>query len=671
MQKKIILSVVFFLSLTLLPNQAILAGKNVEKKTFLLKTNDISKTEKELTSLGLNIKSNIKEIGILKVESDSETLAGLVNRNVISSFEEDSKIKASYIAPNDPFFPQQNYLISSNIANAWDIAQGNGTIVVAVIDSGINYNHEDLQNKMWKNSAGKYGYDFVNNDDDPMDDYNHGTIVAGVIGAEKNNGKGIAGGANVKLMSVKALNAIGEGEASNLVQGIIYAVNNGAKIINVSLGTPEYSTALDNAVQFATNSGCIIIAAVGNAYKGENPRTPIDNPARNSNVIAVSAVNEFDQRTDYANYGQGISVVALGDNIYSTGYSPTNLKDVYYVGSGTSFATPQVTAAAALLLTKDSTLTPLQIKKRIINSATRINGITGYSTYYGYGELNAYNALTYDKTAPNINASLYNLGGGVFNIAGEAKDDVLGLMGDITTSNIASIRFKVDNGAWSSILSNGSTGTVKVSSNTPVLSSGDHVVTLETTDTSGNIQNKTLNTRDASIAPPSEKLSDYSSMLISQSPYVNTSIGLVSNMNLTFKNTGVSSWNRSKVRLATTRPTDRASIFANQTWASSNRIYMQEDSVPPGGLAHFNFTITAPSGSSGTYNEFFNLVVDGVGWMKDIGLYWKINVEALSYHAEYVGQSAYAVLNKGEERAFWIDYKNSGSVTWDAGNVRL
>ena len=142
-------------------------------------------------------------------------------------------------------------------------------------------------------------------------------------------------------------------------------------------------------------------------------------------------------------------------------------------------------------------------------------------------------------------------------------------------------------------------------------------------------------------------------------------------MSIAYLNTGSATWTKQSVHLASTHPMDRNSIFTDTSWLSSNRIAMQEDVVAHGEIAHFNFTFSAPTGISGQYNEYFNLVAEGISWMNDIGLYWKVTIEKQSYHASYIGQSPYIIMNRGDQIVFWVEYQNTGGITWDSSVVKL
>jgi subtilisin family serine protease/subtilisin-like proprotein convertase family protein len=272
-------------------------------------------------------------------------------------------------------------------AEAWNTTTGSRTIIVAVIDTGIDYNHPDLAANMWRNSreiAGNgfdddrngfvddvYGADFHNNDGNPMDDNRHGTHVAGTIGAVGNNARGVIGvSPNVQLMGLKFLAANGSGSTSNAIRAIDYAIANGAKIINASWGGGggAQGDALYQAIQRARNAGVIFVAAAGNA--GANNDVTGSWPANYNldNVISVAATDRNDNLASFSNYGATkVHLAAPGVSILST--TPNGNYASY---SGTSMATPHVAGAAALVWAANPNWTYAQVRSRLLATVDRL-----------------------------------------------------------------------------------------------------------------------------------------------------------------------------------------------------------------------------------------------------------------------------------------------------------
>lgn len=268
-----------------------------------------------------------------------------------------------------------------NATQAWNVETGNRDLVVAVIDTGVDYTHSDLKSNTWKNEgeiAGNgidddgngfvddvYGYDFANKDADPMDGHSHGTHSAGVIGA-RHNGAGIMGVmANVKIMSIKFLSDSGSGETIDAISSIDYAVANGAKILSNSWGGGAYSEALKESIENARDKGVLFVAAAGNSRSDNDARATYPANYEVENVISVGAMDGKGNRSSFSNYGQEtVHVFAPGSNILSTVPG-----ERYKKMSGTSMATPMVSGVLGLLLSKEDQLSFSEIKERIYKTA--------------------------------------------------------------------------------------------------------------------------------------------------------------------------------------------------------------------------------------------------------------------------------------------------------------
>lgn len=329
-----------------------------------------------------------------------------------------------FSVPNDPFFSSQYALYSSSengidAINGWNIETGSNSVMIAVVDTGVDYQQEDLSGKVVK------GYDFVNEDYDPMDDNGHGTHVAGIAAGTSNNGRGIAGVCpQCSILAVKVITADGAGANSWIANGIANAVNLGARVINLSLGGLDNSSTIRLAIQQAYQAGVVVIAASGN----DGSSVPLY-PAALSEVIAVGATNRYGERASFSSYGSHLELTAPGEAIYST--LPNNR---YEAWNGTSMASPHVAGLAGLLLSRNPSMTNQQVRQVMIASAQDL-GTSGHDSYFGYGRINVQAALsqTADDSGnypiPNPNPNPYptpypgNTGlcgrnlGGVFGLA--------------------------------------------------------------------------------------------------------------------------------------------------------------------------------------------------------------------------------------------------------------
>ncbi len=264
--------------------------------------------------------------------------------------------------------------------SAWNISHGSTDVKVAVLDTGISQNHEDLNGKI---AANKNCTDSKTADDL----YGHGTHVAGIVAASTNNGIGVAGaGYNISLINAKGLGDDGSGYYSWLADCLVWAADNGAKVINMSLGGPSDSQLLRDAVSYAWNKGVVLVAAAGNSNTNA-----ASYPGYYQQVLSVAATDQNDNRASFSNYGNWVDVAAPGISIYSTLPMTANAfkKTGYGYGSGTSMASPFAAGLAGLLYST-GTFDNNNVVKLIEDNADKIQG-TGSN--WIYGRINAYKSL--------------------------------------------------------------------------------------------------------------------------------------------------------------------------------------------------------------------------------------------------------------------------------------
>jgi type VII secretion-associated serine protease mycosin len=300
---------------------------------------------------------------------------GTTSTHVISS-EMDQTEHA--LGENDPLRPQQWALNRVSYEQTWPATQGAG-VIVAVVDTGVRGDHQDLAGSVIP------GIDYVSGTDGRIDPDGHGTHVAGIIAAHVNNGVGIAGAAPaVKIMPVRVLGPGGSGSSSNVALGIIWAVDHGARVVNLSLGGGP-SPGIETAMQYARSKNAVVFAAAGNAYPSTTPMYPAAYPE----AIAVAAVNSSLGHASFSQTGSYVDLAAPGDLIWSTwGSSPT----AYALASGTSMATPYAAAAGALVISAAPKLTAAQVTNLLEATATDL-GPPGRDNWSGYGLVNPRRAV--------------------------------------------------------------------------------------------------------------------------------------------------------------------------------------------------------------------------------------------------------------------------------------
>lgn len=406
-----------------------------EKKfTNIASRNLLSLPEYKINYLSNGLAKNIESLDkIIKVQFtktiDAGNLIELLKTDIEIDYVEVAKTYKIDFIPNDSLLTQQWALNKIKALDAWDITQGSPNILLAVIDTGIEYNHPDLKNKIFLNQGERgidqngrdkhsngidddnngfiddfMGWDFTDRfgfpfdssagdyldwDNNPFDDHGHGTYIAGIAGAETNNISGIAGAApNVKILNIRAFDPNGYGEEDDVAAAILYAVLMNAKVINMSFGDNSFSMVLRDVIRYAHSQNLILISSAGNSASSA-PHYP----SGYSEVICVGNSTINDVVAASSNWGSTIDLVAPGTNILTTGKNNN-----YLSINGTSASAPFVSAAAALILSR-SNFSNEEVKQ-ILKSTTDDIGESGWDLKSGAGRLNIFRALS--VLAPSI-----------------------------------------------------------------------------------------------------------------------------------------------------------------------------------------------------------------------------------------------------------------------------
>ena len=343
-------------------------------------------------------------------------------------------------------------------------------VKVAIIDTGIDYNHPDL------NANYKGGTDFVEGDEDPMDDEGHGTHCAGIVAAEDNEIGVIGVAPEVWLYAVKVLDDTGSGWVSDVIAGIEWATDNEMQIISMSLGSDSDNEALHTACDAAYEAGVLIVAAAGNDYRrrGRAEFDTVDYPARYDSVIAVGATDDTDTKASWSSTGSALELAAPGVSIYSTYWY-----DDYAIYSGTSMACPHVVGTAALVWAGDPTLTNVEVRTRLRETADDL-GSAGWDSWYGYGLVDADEAAAApgeDTTPPTI-SDLTPADGATINTA---TPTISATVTDASGIDESSIVMTLNGTEVTHTYESG------LVSYTPALSEGLHTATLNVSDNIGNL----------------------------------------------------------------------------------------------------------------------------------------------------------------------------------------
>ena len=381
-----------------------------------------------LAEAGARAKIRFRDIGavLATAAGHPDAVIGRLRRDPAVRYAEPNfRLYASdaRLLPNDPGFQNTwgldnfgqtvNFVPGASDADidapeAWSATTGSPDVAVGVVDTGIDYTHPDLAGNIWlnpgencpgcrndgiDNDGNGYvddwrGWDFVNNDNDPMDDHGHGTHVAGTIGAVGDNGIGVAGvNWRVKLMALKFLDASGSGTTADAIRAVLYAADKGAVATNNSYGGDSYSQAFADAIAHADSHGSLFVVAAGNSSANNDASPTYPSSYSLPNVVSVAATNSSDGLAWFSNYGRSsVDLGAPGDNVYSTVPGAS-----YAFESGTSMAAPHVTGAAALVKSRFPSATDVGIKALLLRSVDPLSSLATRTTTGG--RLNASNAV--------------------------------------------------------------------------------------------------------------------------------------------------------------------------------------------------------------------------------------------------------------------------------------
>lgn len=388
-----------------------------------LKTTSISRLTPPVSTMTTADESVVALASTFRVRFDSATSVQTAVERLARvdgvEYAEPNRYRETWAVPNDPSFASQWGLAKINCPGAWDRTTGSQNVVVAVIDTGIDLDHPELAPLLvagWDmvdlgpNPTPPPGFrfegDFVGRDNDPQDEVGHGTHVAGTIACLSNNGVGVAGVTwSCRLMPVKVLTRIvnnanandvrGTGSAADIAAGIRWAVDHGARVLNLSLGGTTDTRVERDAIAYAISQGAVVVAAMGNAFAQGNPTSY---PAAYPDVIAVGAINSADQKTGFSQTGPHIDVAAPGLGILSTvwnnGYASMN---------GTSMASPHVAGVAALILSCNANLSAAQVGDIIRQTARPLRDNPADpvpNNTYGFGCVDAKAAI--DRACPPV-----------------------------------------------------------------------------------------------------------------------------------------------------------------------------------------------------------------------------------------------------------------------------
>jgi subtilisin family serine protease len=411
-----------------------------------------------------------------------EAVLAALRNNPDFEFVEKDSIATPTATVNDTYYSSQWHLPKIACPTAWDITQGQASVVIAIIDSGVNLAHPDLALNLVP------GRDLYWNDTDPSDDYGHGTAVAGSAAACGNNSTGVAGVAwKSCVMPLKVTASDGATSLSLLAQAVLYAADHGARVINMSFASPSSSISLQNAIDYAWSRNVVIVASAGN-YANSTPQYP----AACTNVVAVSSTQSNDTLASSSSYGSFVTLAAPGVTIWTT-----DMNGNYCAKSGTSFSSPIVAGVAALVASANPALSNAEIVDILKNTADDL-GASGYDPYFGHGRINASRAVQAasggtpppDTTAPAVSITSPAAGAtvsGTVTVNISATDDVA-----VT---------KIELYADGTLVGSSTTAPASIAWDTTSLTAGSHTLQALAYDAANNVGASSSVTVDVQNSP--------------------------------------------------------------------------------------------------------------------------------------------------------------------------
>ncbi|MGH9000346.1 MAG: S8 family serine peptidase, partial [Acidimicrobiia bacterium] len=364
------------------PSAASEPPEGAESEGFLVRLEPGVGTEDAehlLDGTGAEIETESVGTGYVHITSSDAKAAEVLERLSESQLVETAEpnlVRRPAAVPDDPYYAsnQAAYFRDAGIPAAWDVVTGADNLVLAVLDSGVDLDHPDLAGRLVP------GWDVVDDDSRPDDDHGHGTMVAGVAAARTGNGRGVAGVAwRGSIMPVKVMSSEGFATDADVAEGIVWATDHGADVINLSLAAPGSSTALQSAVDYALAGDVVVVAAAG------NDASSVPNwPAAARGVIAVGAVDRSGARAAFSSFGSWVDLVAPGVELATTA---NDGGESYALADGTSFASPLVAGVALLVRAYDPGAGPAAVADRLVRSATD-RGAPGPDPYSGAGVVN-------------------------------------------------------------------------------------------------------------------------------------------------------------------------------------------------------------------------------------------------------------------------------------------
>ncbi len=429
---------------------------------------DARTVEQSIRSAGAQLHHTINQLNVhvLQVpEPALQRVTDALSKTGLFTFVERDLKAYPVTTPNDPYFGSQWHLTQISAPSAWDLTTGSSNVTIGIIDSGMDSTHPDLSPKAVA------GWNFINGNSNTSDTMGHGTQVAGTAAAATNNGTGVSGvGWSNPVMPLVVVDSTGSAYYSNMASAITYAADHGVRIVNMSLAGTGGSSTLQSAITYAWNKGTVVFAAAGN-YSTSTPYYP----AACDYAVAVSSTSSSDTLSSFSNYGSWIDVAAPGESILTTASGGG-----YTTASGTSFSAPITAGVAALMLSKNPSLSASTLVSVLEQNADDL-GPAGFDTSFGWGRVNAYRAVSgaaasaADTVPPAVSITSPAAGtvGGSVMVQGTATDN----------TGVVRVELWIDGALSTSTTS----AAFSFNWNSTTVANGSHTLTVKAYDASNNV----------------------------------------------------------------------------------------------------------------------------------------------------------------------------------------
>jgi len=664
-----------------------------------------------IASVGGRIDAELTALGVTRIViegtsadayADAPAAAAILARHGAVVFaEHDSSVRIAF-EPNDTYYRNDPYVSlgqwgirAALIDKAWDVVRGSPAVTVAVLDTGVDAAHPDLVGALLSGTTYVSQPSSECVPETTRDDNGHGTHVSGIVGANGNDGRGVAGVAfGVRVLPVKALDCTGVGSLSDVAQAITWAVDRGARIVNLSLGSPFDSATLRSAIAFASSRNVLVVAAVGNCggtLERCTSLNQIDYPAAYEEVVAVGATDTDDSLAAFSTRNATVGVVAPGRRIVSTTPTyPVYLSQrqsnpvtlMHGVVSGTSQAAPFVAGLAALIWSQEPALSAPQVAQRLRSTADDL-GAPGRDDSFGAGRINALRAVT---STADVYAATYDTGS-----VPTSVETARPVSATVRVTNRSSFAWKAAGAGavrleWSWLDSAGAPvpnakGTTPLPVDVERTASASVVATMTAPAVAGSYSLRFDLLRDGvgtfssrGTQPAIVPVRVGSGVGASYAPAAGAQsfeLSATTTLTVSVTNTGTRPWpagGPNPVRLSYHWVKDGAVAV----W-DGLRGALPAD-VPAGGTAKVSLPVMPPA-TAGTYVLRLDLVQEGVSWFGGLGV--APHDLAASVRAAYVASytvGASTVLLPGGRTVIAVTVKNDGTVPWTAGGsdpVRL